>query len=94
MVQLIPASKNHLDFSVMVHRSNSFTYGPAINSDCSSYFDSWDLDIIDKNPVAPDAESILQQELSNFQPFRMRLKENLESLPQQRSWSALHFDEP
>ena len=55
MVQLIPASKNHLDFSVMVHRSNSFTYGPAINSDCSSYFDSWDLDIIDKNPVAPDA---------------------------------------
>src|SRR6266568_6121763 len=36
MVQLIPASKNHLDFSVMVHRSNGFTYGPAINSDCSA----------------------------------------------------------
>src|SRR6059058_5066867 len=39
-VQLTLASKNRLDFSVTVDRPNRFTYGPAINSDCSSYFDS------------------------------------------------------
>ena len=39
-VQLILASNNPLDVSVTVDRPNRFTYGPAVNSDCLSYFDS------------------------------------------------------
>jgi len=77
--------KNRPDFSVTVNRSNRFAYCSAINSDCSSYFESWDLNLIDENPVPPNSESILQQELCDLQPFRMSLKENLDSLPHQRS---------
>ena len=85
MVQLILASRNRPDFSVTVNRSNRFAYCSTINSDCSSYFESWDLNLIDENPVPPNSESILQQELCDLQPFRMSLKENLDSLPHQRS---------
>ena len=67
----------------MVHRSNGLVHGPAIDSDCSSYFESWDFNFIDENPVASNGESILEHELCDLQPFRMSLKENLDSLPHQ-----------
>lgn len=68
----------------MIHRSDRFGHGLAINSDSSIYFESWPFHLIDENPVAPDGESILQQELSDLQLFRMSLKENLDSLAHQR----------
>jgi hypothetical protein len=52
MVQLILASKNRPDFSVMIHRSDRFGHGLAINSDSSIYFESWPFHLIDENPVA------------------------------------------
>ncbi|OLD13670.1 MAG: hypothetical protein AUI50_02515 [Crenarchaeota archaeon 13_1_40CM_2_52_14] len=85
MVQYIPDSKNCFDFLVQVSCSSRFTYGPAVNSDRSNDFDRWDLNLVDKNPVAPDGESILHQELSDLQPFRMSLKERLDSLPHRES---------
>lgn len=88
MSQLILASKNRPDFSVQFHHSNRFGYGREVNFDCSSYFESWDLNFIDVNPIVLDGESVVQQELGDLQSFGMSLKENLDSLPRQGSWRA------
>ena len=45
------------------------------------YFESWDLNFINVNPVALDGESILQQELGDLQPLGMSLEENLDPIP-------------
>jgi hypothetical protein len=94
MAQLTPVSKNHLDFFVHVHGSDRLVYGPAINSDCSSDLESWDLNLIDVNLVALHGAPILQQELGKLATVLDESQRQLGFSPTLEVGTGLLFEEP